>query len=1203
MGHIFLSHVERDLAIMEQIARGLEAAGFSTWYFERDVFAGTSYLIQITHALESSDAIVLIASPNACSSDQVTREVVGAFERGKPFFPVLVNMTPPELKACQPEWRHALGGTAMITVGSEGLTPAISRIIEGLKAKGVQPGGVVTTEAHPIPGRAPAVPGRPEGERKNVTVMFADISGFTAMSEKLDAEEVTEIMNECFSMMEMCIEEHGGTIDKFMGDCVMALFGAPRAMEDGPHRALNTALEIRKRLREFNDLKHLATPLDIHIGINTGPVIAGMMGGDRRQDFTVMGDTVNLASRMESTAKTGEILVTENTYHETEGYFDFEDVGPLTVKGKEQPVQSYRLMGTRQVKTRIAASLGKGLTAFQGRSREMAQLMDCYEQVKEGHGQVVGVMGEPGMGKSRLIREFIRSLPDEEYMCLEGGCLHFGDAIPYLPILDILKDSFDIKEDDGEASIKQKMITRVHQRMGSLESILPPLHEILSLKVEDEAYQKLDGKQRRDKVFEAIRVLLVAESQMKPLVVVVEDLHWIDKTSEEFLSYLIGSIATARIMLILLYRPEYNPAAWVTKTYYSQVRVDQLPRKASTDLVQAILDSGEVASELNELIVTRTAGNPLFLEELTQSLLENGSIEKAGNRYMLCCLPSEISIPGTIQGIIASRLDRLEEHLKRIIQTASVIGREFAFRILQAVATLKEDLASSLLTLQDLEFIYEKNLFPELEYIFKHALTQEVAYNSLLIKKRRETHERVGRAVEQLYADRLEEFYEVLAYHYSLSNSSPKAFQYLKLSGDKASRNYSNWETIRFYREALRVLGSWPDNDDNRKEKLQLLLLLQKPFLLLGFPEGSLEILLQSEALAQEMGDQRALANFHRSLSLYHTFKEDLSLGVTYGEQCFHGALSIDEVDLVTQSADQLCMAYYIQGDSLKSVDVSQRALELFETHRLGKDLTTGGLNVYSALCVWNGAALNFLGRFEEAATMLEKGLRNAREVNDWFEIGNGEFQYSVLMMLKGDGDGTIAHAREAIRSFERAETGILRGTSWSLLGVGHCFRDEHETARTHAEKGLSIQRELGMNNMTAYCNWFLSLILWVAGDLARAREHGQEALNVAREIQARQLEGMTYPVLGGITGKGEPTSIDEAQHYIQQGITLCEELKLKPLAMMGYLFLGELLVDADRREEARDNLKKAETLCQEMDVSPQSYWLKRTREALAKVG
>jgi len=1201
VGHIYLSHVEKDLAIMEQIAQGLENAGYKTWYFERDVHAGTSYLIQITHALESSDAIVLIASPNACSSDQVTKEVVGAFERGKPFFPVLVNMTPPELKACQPEWRHALGGTAMITMGPEGLPPAISRIIDGLKAKGLQPEGAVTTHVHPIPGKAPATPGSMEGERKNVTVMFADISGFTAMSEKIDPEIVTDIMNECFRDMGGCIEQHGGTIDKFIGDSVMALFGVPKTLEDAPHRAIETALEMRNRLLRFNEDKHLPTPLSFHIGINTGPVITGMVGSDSKQAFTVMGDTVNLASRIEDAAEAGSILVAENTFRMTEGYFDFEPMGEVKVKGKELPVKTYKVIGPRRTITRIEACLEKGLSPFVGRTVELQLLGRCFEQARENHGQIVGLVGEPGVGKSRLVSQFRESLPAEDFSVITGGCVHYGDAIPYLPILDMLKDYFDIKENENESTTRQKIKDKVTSLSGLLSHIISPLYEVLSLKVDDEEYVKLDAKQRHDRVFEAIRLLLIAESQVRPLLIIIEDLHWIDKTSEEFITYFINSLATSRILLVLLYRPEYTPSL-AGKTYYSQVRVDQFPRKNIEDHVKGILRCSDVAPELIDFIANRTEGNPLFIEEMTYNLLENGSIRKEDNRYSLSLKPTDIQVPASIQGIIAARLDRLEGTLKGIMQTASVIGREFAFRILQAVTSLREDLKSSLLTLQDLEFIYEKNLFPELEYIFKHALTREVAYNSQLIKKRKETHERVARAIEEIYADRLEEFYEVLAYHYSLSENNQKAYQYLKLSGDKAARNYANLEALRFYKEALRVLDSKPEDEALRREKVELLIGVQAPLFKLGYPQDSLEILHRSEALAQELGDQRALAQFHRSLSLYHTFKGDLSLGVQYAEKCFSEAELVEEMNLVVQSADQLCFAYFMQGDNLRSADVSRRALDLFERHELDKCLTTGGLNVYSLLCSWLGLSLSNLGCFGEARAVLKKGIRNAHECNDWFQIGMGMMGLCIINLFEGESTGMIAHAREHVQYSEKGGIAMNLGLGWSMLGFGYFLQGDYETARGYAEKGLSIQKESGMNHFVAYCYWFLSLILVGMGDLAYARKNCGESLKIAQEVRARQIEGIALIQLGVITGKEDLSRIEEARGTIQQGISILEELKLIPSLGIGYIFLGELLIDADRKDEARESLKKAETMYQEMEVTPQSYWLKRTQEALAKL-
>ena len=1040
-----------------------------------------------------------------------------------------------------------------------------------------------------------------ESDRRLVTVMFADISGFTAMSEKMDAEEVTDIMNECFRFMGECIEQHGGTIDKFIGDCVMALFGAPKTLEDGPHRAIETALEMKNKLLRFNEEKHLPIDLSFHIGINTGPVIAGMVGSDSKQDFTVMGDTVNLASRIEGAAETGIILVSENTFRLTEGYFEFEPVREIKVKGKEQPVRAYKVLGPRHVSTRIDACLGKGLSPFVGRTVELQHLGRCLEQACEGHGQVVGVVGEPGVGKSRLVCQFRDYLRAEDYTLIEGGCIHYGDAIPYLPVLDLLKHYFDIKEDEQESSIKEKISEKVSRINIQPSQVLPPLHEILSLTGEDEEYLKLDGKQRRNKVFDAIRLILIAESRIKPLIVTVEDLHWIDKTSEEFLSYLINSIGATRIMLILLFRPEYNPS-WSTKTFYSQVRVDHLSKKTSADLLQGIL-SGGVDASLGDFIVVRTEGNPLFIEELTQSLMENGSIRKEEDRYLLTIKQSDIQVPATIQGIIAARLDRLEGRLKGIMQTASVIGREFAFRILQAVATLKEDLKSSLLTLQDLEFIYEKSLFPELEYIFKHALTQEVAYNSLLIKRRKETHERVGQAIEMIYADRLEEFYEMLAYHYSMSENSHKAYEYLKLSGDKASKNYANNEAIRFYKEAVRALDAQPESLENKKEKLKVHLMMRTPFMYLSYPEVSLEIFQNGEKLAHELGDEESLVKIHGSLSIYHTATGNPSLGLEYAEKCFNLAEKIKDFGLMAQSASQVCAAYWLIGDVAKIVDIGGRAIHLLEEHRMEKDLWGRRLSVYSAICGYYGASLGWMGRIKEGADVLEKGFRNACEINDKFEMGFAQLMYSTVTYWEGYGDNTIAHAQEAIKTFEEAEVSLTLDVAWSMLGAGHYLRGEYDKAIDHGEKGLTLAKEYGLPYFVSWIYWHLAMILRAACDLRRARECAEEALRISQECSAKSIEGVARVLLGCMVEEMTPAIIEEAQHKIRHGISILEGLKLKPLSAVGYLHLGEFFADAGRKEEARESLKKAEALYREMEVTPQSYWLKRTQEALAKLG
>jgi tetratricopeptide (TPR) repeat protein len=370
----------------------------------------------------------------------------------------------------------------------------------------------------------------------------------------------------------------------------------------------------------------------------------------------------------------------------------------------------------------------------------MGALMDAYNKARSGSGQVVGVVGEAGVGKSRLLLEFKNQLPSGEFAYLEGQCLHFGNAMAYLPVLDILRSYFKIKEGDQESRIKKYMEEKILQLDEKLHGILPSFHELLSLEIEEATYQKLEPQQKREKTFESLRDLFVCESQNRPIILVVEDLHWIDKTSEEFLSYLIEWLANTQILLILLYRPEYTHP-WGSKSYYSQIGLSQLTSQSSAELIQAILYECDIEPGLESLILNRSAGTPLYIEELTHSLLENGSIQREQNQCFLVIEPEDIQIPDTIQGIIAARMDRLEDNTKRTMQIASVIGRDFAFRILETITEMREELKSYLLNLQGLEFIYEKSLFPELEYVFKHALTREVAYNSLLQKRRREIHD------------------------------------------------------------------------------------------------------------------------------------------------------------------------------------------------------------------------------------------------------------------------------------------------------------------------------------------------------------------------------------------------------------------------------------------------------------------------------
>ncbi len=1198
MSLIFLSHTEKDFPLADEIARGLEEAGYSAWYYERDTLAGMSYLLQITRAIESCDTIVLIASPNSITSDQVTREIIGAFERSIPILPICMGITPAELKERQPEWRHALGGAAMVTFGVEGLPRAISSIVEGLGALGVEPGraeapsaSILSTSevraSKAVANRVLSQRASLEGERKQITVLSAEVTGLSDM----DPEEQHNIAGSIIEMMSSEINLYEGTVASITGEGLTAIFGAPITHEDDPARALHAAISIRKLLESR------AEGLSLRGGVNTGLVIVGSIGDDLSMEFTAIGNTLALASDLRDVSQAGTILLSKDTRDLAEDYFDFTEAEGLYTGDVAEAI--YELTGTKHAATRVEASIAKGLSHFVGREREHAQLSECLEKAKKGEGQVVGIVGEAGVGKSRTVLEFLEGLPSDEYTLLEGGCYHYGDAMPYLPIIEMLKGFFNMVEGDDEEAIREKLAMGLADYRDQQDRLLFPLQELLSLRVDDGAYLSIEPRLRRERVFEAIRLLLIMRSQRSPLVIVVEDLHWIDRTSEEFLSSLVDSITSSRILLALLYRPEYV-SPWTSKSFYTTIRVDQLPEKTSEELISSILTDGEVSKEVTGLIIQKASGNPLFIEELTHGLLEDGSVKKEDGRYVLAAKVVEIEVPDTIQGMIAARLDRLQEELKKLMQVASVIGREFAYRLLASITQMQDELKRSLSDLQESELIYEKSLFPELEYIFKHALTQEVAYNSLLKKKRRELHGSIGTAIEDLYPDRLEEFFEVLAYHYARSDDTNKAIRYLKLSGDKATRNYSNAEAVNYYREILRILESLPETKERNREELGVLHAISDLLTFLNYPESSLEILESAEALSRKLEDQKSLMTAYRKLGLYYSLKGNMALALDYSEKGFDEAEKLGAVDLVMQGASDICPSLVLTGELSRTASIAKRALRLLEECQGEGDLFIGAWTAYSALCGYCGYALSAQMKIEEANTYFEKGLASARQTEDKFGAGFIEAWYAASSYWVGDAGATIKHAQNAIDLFEETGINVLLGFVWSFLAGGYYLLGEHETALHHAQKGLSLHRAGGVPSILPIVDWHMGLAYLACGDIENAKKCADEAVTLCQEFNSKLNEGVAWVLHGRVIGECDPSKADITQQEIFQGISIADAIGLGATVVIGHLFLGEVFEKSSRKDEAIENLKIAEKMGREMGMG---YWLTRTQEALAKLG
>jgi class 3 adenylate cyclase/tetratricopeptide (TPR) repeat protein len=1193
VGTIFISYVSEDAGIAREIAGGLESAGYCTWYFEHNVVSGSSYVRQISQALDQCHALVLVASPRSVGSDQVTKEVMGAFERGKPLFPVLVELRPSKLKQLQPEWRHAIGVASMVIVGPQGAPACCKSIIDGLKALGIQPGSTRVTSAHSVPKHLAEkiLAARPsmEGERKQVTVLFADVSGFTSLSEKLDPEEVHGLISE--ALVPVCEEIHRyeGTIVQFLGDGIMALFGAPIAHEDAPQRALHSALGIRERIRAYAaKLKQQGIEFDMHIGLNSGLVMVGKIGDDLTMEYTAMGDTVNLASRVATAAQPGVILLSENTHRLTEGYFDFLPPNEIQVKGKKEALKAYQLVGPGRAKTRIDVSVARGLTPFVGRQKELGHLLDCYERVKRGQGQVVGIVGEPGVGKSRLLLQLKSMMPQEEHGYLVGECLHYGEGMAYLPLVNALRSYFDIEEGEPQLLSQRKLKQRISQLDERLMAVLPPLQELLSLQVEDAEFLKLEPQRKRVRIFEAIWSLIIRESQNRPVVLAFEDLHWVDKASEEFLNYLIGRLSGSHVLLLLLYRPEYTPI-WVSKACYSQIRVDEFTLETSAEMVQAILKGTKVAEDLSHLILDKSAGNPLFMEEFTRALLERGYIQRKNGHYVLSVKPSDIQVPETVQGIIAARMDRLEKELKETMQTASVIGREFSFPILQTVTGMREKLEACLLELQALEYIYEKSVFPELEYMFKHALTQQVAYNSLLLKKRKEIHESIGQAIETLYPERLEDFYEALAFHFKNGASTDKAIDYLIKAGEKGFERYAVVESHRHFKDAYDLLS--PRVGQVKGAGLQLIDLLIKwayVFYFRGDLKGLSDLLEAHKELAESLDDKVRFGMYYAWLGFSLAYRCRLRDSYSHLHQALQLGKETKSELVIGYSYCWLTSVCWVMGLLDEAVASGEQALEICRFYENDQYL------YYKTLGI-QGIAYYAMGHkrkvFEAGQALLEYSRRRGSIRGEVM----GHTCMALGYLLEGDYSVAITHCRQGI---EAAADPYYKMIPETFLVVCDFMNGDLSEAEEISKKHVDFSCEYAgeLHEHTARSQ--LTLVPVLKGDLNALAAH-EDSLNKLLEVGAKVYSNELcaaiatgFALLSGIV----PDADRKAKLYFEKTIALAQEIGSKRFLGQGYLGLGQLCGAAGDNNKARQYISQAIPLFEECELDT---YLKQAREAL----
>jgi tetratricopeptide (TPR) repeat protein len=872
---------------------------------------------------------------------------------------------------------------------------------------------------------------------------------------------VHQIMDRCFELITAEVHRFEGTINQYTGDGVMALFGAPVAHEDSPRRAVHAALGIQRALRAYAEelQAQRGLALQMRIGLNTGLVVVGKIGDDLRMDYTAVGDTTNLAARLQQMARPGSVLVSEATHRAVGSFFETLDLGEMPVKG-HTPVRAFEVLRPRGRRMRFDVAVERGLTPLVGRERELGLLLDRFSEVKAGRGQVVFITGEAGIGKSRLVLECRRALAaaGDIVTWLEGRCISFGESIPFLPIIDQLRENFGMQEFDGEPESIAK-IEYGMRRMGEVEAHIQAMRYLLSVDPGAPAFAAMEAMARRRKIFAAVRALTLRGARLRPLVLVVEDLHWIDTSSEELLSSLMDAVAAVPLLLILTYRVEYAPP-FGSRSFYTTLTLHSLSEAETVAMAGRVLGTAQFPQELRTALMQKAEGVPLFIEEVTKTLLDLGVLKQENGDYRLVKNLAEVRVPDTIQGIIMARLDRLGEDGKRTVQLASVIGRQFLVRLLERIAGLTDQLEGLLQELKTLEIIYELGLLPEPAYIFKHAVIQDVAYHSLLIQRRKELHRAVGYAIEELYPDRLANHYEELAHHFMQGEAWEKVFDYLLLAGDKAKNAYANQTALDFYARALavapRVVPSIPAGriTEIYQRRGQVYLLLSR------YPEAIAEAE-HMRSHARAVGDRQSEGEALADLALYHYMTsswEHIPQAQRLGEEALGIAQEIGDERVVARSLISLSGVDQAHGKLLELDAKLKQALRIGETR--------GFQDVIAPTLHWLGAAANWRGEFQQAITFCQQGERAAADMHDgtmesWSQaarcrahIGLGEYAEALAAINEGL---TKARDRDNI---------VVLGRLTNTLGWLHQELGDFQRAAEYDRDSADLGQHIGNSNV-----------------------------------------------------------------------------------------------------------------------------------------
>jgi class 3 adenylate cyclase/tetratricopeptide (TPR) repeat protein len=1032
-----------------------------------------------------------------------------------------------------------------------------------------------------------------EGERKQVTVMFCDMEGFTRLSERLGAEEAYTLMDRVYELLIHKVHDYEGTVNEMTGDGIMALFGAPIALEDAPQRAIRSALAIQREMTKFSDAlkqeKQGALPLKMRIGIHTGPVVVGTLGNNLRVDFKAVGDTVNLASRMEGLAEPGANYVTEDTFKLTEGLFRFEALGEKEVKGKKEPVKVYRAITPSTRRTRFDVSAERGLTPFVGRERQLELLLDAFARAKTGRGQAISIMSEAGMGKSRLLYEFRKGVANEDVTFLEGKCLSYSRGVAYHPVIDILKANFNVLEGDGDVEIREK-VKRGLKILGLDEAlILPYFLELLSVK--DSGLDKIpiSPEAVKDRIMEALKQIVLKGSEIRPLILAYEDLHWADKSSEEVLKYVLESIPGARVLMIFTYRPEFV-YTWGAKSFHNQLTLNRLSNRESLAMVNHLLDTEDIDSDLEELILEKTEGVPFFIEEFIKSLKDLNIIERKDGRYFLAKDIQDVVIPSTIQDVIMARVDSLPEGAKEVLQTGSVIEREFSYELIKLVTGLQEqELLSHLSVLKDSELLYERGIYPQSAYIFKHALAQEVVYDSILTRRKKTFHEGVGNAIEDLYKENIDEHYGVLAEHYIAGENYEKGADYSRFASKKAAKTGSLNGAIAQAEKRIACLEKLPQSDNVQKKIIDARTALGLYYIQISYFIEAKEAVDPIIDLALRHGYKRRLSQIYTIIGVYKNWvEEDLPEALKHLEEALNISQEIgDDVSLFFSNLWFGCSLSW-NCEFQKGFYCLEKALNINVAAN-----NLWGISVVKSLISY--MVYYFQGKLNLSYQTSDEAICIAEESGDIFSKSMAYINHGICCYGKGFFEKATEHLLKGVGFCERINYFNWNSLAEQVLG-DICFEiGEYQKSKKHYSKAISLLEHGGFWPSLINLNKIALARTEVMSD---EKDIDLESLyEYAAANKMKSCDGMMARYISAILLNIDDRHLSEAGDWINKAIEMDRQNGMMWHLGQDYAFYAKLLKRKDNRSKAKENLANARDIFEECGAD---RWVKKAEEELA---